>query len=306
MRAPAGKPGAGKRPFRPDTILTFRPTESAGLFEFLMRSMPERKRTNVKELLRHSQVAVNGVPVTRHDAPVTPSDEVKVNLTREFKVFHHRRLRIVYEDADIIVVHKGYGLLSMGTGAAGEETAYSILRDYVKWHDPRNKIFIVHRLDRDTSGLMVFARTEEAKTTLQHNWNAMVIERKYVAVVEGVPDPPADTVKSYLAENKQFEVYSTTDPELGKLAVTNYTTLRASRRYALLEVQLATGRKNQIRVHMKDIGHPISGDRKYGAAPNSIHRLALHARSLKFMHPSTREVMDFTTPVPASLLSLLK
>ncbi len=176
----------------------------------------------------------------------------------------------------------------------------------MKWADPRNKIFIVHRLDRDTSGLMVFAKTQEAKERLQHNWNNMVLSRTYLAVVEGQPEPAEGVVKSYLAENSQFEVYSTENPEEGKLAVTRYTTLRSRGKYSLLEVSLDTGRKNQIRVHMKDLGCPISGDRKYGADSSPIHRLALHARTLRFIHPITRRDMNFTTPIPASFASMVK
>ncbi|MDE7460001.1 MAG: RluA family pseudouridine synthase [Paramuribaculum sp.] len=306
MKRPNHKPGAERQAFKPDVIEKYSVTAPSTLLEYLLQVMPQRKRTNVKELLKHNQVAVNGMPVTQFDAPLAESDEVKVNLTREFKVFYHRRLKIVYEDDDIIVVNKGYGLLSMGNDKVKDGTAYSILRDYVKWGDPRNKIFIVHRLDRDTSGLMVFAKNEEAKEKLQHNWNNMVLERKYLAVVEGTPEPPQGTVKSYLTENSQFEVYSTNDPAQGKLAVTRYSTLKSRGKYALLEVELDTGRKNQIRVHMKDLGHPIAGDRKYGADSSPIHRLALHARTLRFVHPISRKEMSFTTPIPASFASMVK
>lgn len=306
MKRPNHKPGAERQAFKPDVIEKYNVETPSTLLEFLLQAMPQRKRTNVKELLKHNQVAVNGTPVTQFDAPLAEGDEVKVNLTREFRVFYHRRLKLVYEDDDIIVVNKGYGLLSMGNDKVKDGTAYSILREYVKWGDPRNKIFIVHRLDRDTSGLMVFAKTEEAKERLQHNWNNMVLERKYLAVVEGAPEPPQGTVKSYLTENSQFEVYSTDDPTKGKLAVTRYTTLRARGKYALLEVELDTGRKNQIRVHMKDLGHPIAGDRKYGADSSPIHRLALHARTLRFVHPTTRKEMNFSTPIPASFASMVK
>ena len=306
MKRPNHKPGAERQAFKPDVIEKYSVTAPSTLLEYLLQVMPQRKRTNVKELLKHNQVAVNGMPVTQFDAPLAEGDEVKVNLTREFKVFYHRRLKIVYEDDDIIVVNKGYGLLSMGNDKVKDGTAYSILRDYVKWGDPRNKIFIVHRLDRDTSGLMVFAKNEEAKEKLQHNWNNMVLERKYLAVVEGTPEPPQGTVKSYLTENSQFEVYSTHDPTQGKLAVTRYSTLKSRGKYALLEVELDTGRKNQIRVHMKDLGHPIAGDRKYGADSSPIHRLALHARTLRFVHPISRKEMSFTTPIPASFASMVK
>ncbi|MBD5314436.1 MAG: RluA family pseudouridine synthase [Bacteroides sp.] len=302
------KPGAERNGFKPDVIETYtvgNEKEETPLLEFLIQAMPERKRTAIKNLLSHNQIAVNGLPVTQFDTPLKPGDEVKANLTREFRVFYNRRLRLVYEDDDIIVVNKGYGLLSMGTDKIKEGTAYSILREYLKWKDPRNKLFIVHRLDRDTSGLMVFAKSEEAKERLQHNWNNMVLSRKYLAVVEGRPDPAEGTVQSYLAENSRYEVYSTQNPEEGQLAVTRYKTLKSRNGYSLMEVSLDTGRKNQIRVHMKDLGHPIAGDRRYGAKSSPIHRMALHAQTLRFVHPMTRKDMNFSTPVPASFAKMV-
>ena len=215
------RPGAEKRPFKPDVIESYVVDSASQLLEFLIAAMPERKRTAIKSLLAHNQVAVNGTPQRQFDFSLKHGDEVKVNLSREFRTFYNRRLKLVYEDDDIIVVNKGYGLLSMGNEKVKDETAYNILRDYLKWQDPRNKVFIVHRLDRDTSGLMVFAKTVEAKEKLQHNWNNMVLERKYLAVVEGRPDPSEGEVRSYLAENSRYEVYSTDNPEEGQLAVTD-------------------------------------------------------------------------------------
>lgn len=290
--------------FKPDVIKTIDVTASATLLQFVEQSLPEMKRTRLKQMLAHDQIAVNDMPQRQFDQPLNPGDKVKVNFTREFRVFSHRRLKLVYEDEDIIVVNKGYGLLSMGNDKTREGTAYSILREYIKWQNPANKLFIIHRLDRDTSGLMMFAKNEEAKRTMQHNWNNMVLNRKYLAVVEGTPEPAEDTIRSYLAETSQYEVYSTDDPAKGQLAVTRYRTLESGPRFSLLEVELDTGRKNQIRVHMKDIGHPISGDRKYGAEASPIHRLALHAQTLRFIHPVTRREMNFSTPVPSSFTSL--
>lgn len=301
------KPGSRADDHRPDIIETYTVTEPMALLPFLLQAMPQRKRTNVKELLAHSQVAVGGEPVTQFDFALAAGDEVKVNLVRPFIVFRHRRLKMVYEDNDIIVVNKGYGLLSMGTDKVKDNTAYSILRQYVKWADPANKLFIVHRLDRDTSGLMMFARNVEAKETMQHNWNNMVLDRTYVCVVEGYLDDPEGVIRSYLTENSRHEVYATEKPEGpdSKLAVTRYRTLAAGHGRTLLEVSLDTGRKNQIRVHMKQLGHPIVGDRRYGASSSPIGRLALHARTLRFVHPVTRREMNFSTPVPAAFNSLL-
>ena len=300
------KPGAERAKRRPDIILSFRAEAPAGLLEFLIQSMPDRKRTTVKDYLKHRQVMVDGVVTTQWDTAVETGSEVRVNTSREFQTFSNPRIKIVYEDDDIIVVNKGYGLLSVGTDSKRDGTAYSILRDYVKRVDPRQKLFIVHRLDQHTSGLMMFAKTAEAKETMQHNWNNMVLERRYVAVVEGgAPDPSEGIVRSRLAENAEHVVYVTDDAEAGREAVTEYRTLAARGNYALVELQLATGRKNQRRVHMQQIGHPIAGDRKYGAATAPIRRLALHARTLRFVHPRTRRDMNFSTPVPASFKSLV-
>ena len=306
MKKTAFKPGAERRPFRPDTILTFTPDAECKLLEFLFTKMPERKRTNVKELLKYDQVMVNGEVTRQFDRALEAGDEVKVNLTRAFVTFSNRRIQLVYEDDSIIVVNKGYGLLSVGTDKVHEGTAYSILREYIKSKDPRNKLFIVHRLDQHTSGLMVFAKSVEAKEGLQHNWNNMVRRRQYVCVVEGKLQPEEGSVRTLLAENSQHTVYVTENEQEGKLAYTRYRTLRCANGYTLAEVELETGRKNQIRVHMKHLGFPIAGDRRYGAKTSPIYRLALHARTLVFVHPLTGKLMEFETPIPASFQSMVK
>lgn len=306
MRQLSCKPGAERSRLRPDVILEFTPQADARLLDFLYQAMPDRKRTTVKDYLRHRQVMVDGNVTSQWDTPVGPASLIRVNTSREFQTLANPRLRIVYEDDDIIVVNKGYGLLSVGTDTKREGTAYSILRDYVKRVNPANKLFIVHRLDQHTSGLMLFAKTEQAKETMQHNWNNMVLERRYVAVVEGgAPEPPEGQVRTLLAENSEHVVYVTDNPAEGREALTEYCTLAARGNYALLELELATGRKNQIRVHMQHIGHPIAGDRKYGAKTSPIHRLALHARTLRFVHPVTRRDMNFSTPVPAAFRKML-
>ena len=245
------KPGAQRNAFKPDAIETFNVAEDAVLLPFLMSAMPSRPRTAVKALLKHGQVKVGDTPTTQWNMPLKSGDRVHVNFTRAFHVFRNPRLRLVYEDDDILVVNKGSGLLSVSTDNVKEGTAYSILRDYVKWSNPANKIFIVHRLDRDTSGLMVFAKNIKAKEALQHNWNNMVLERKYLAVVEGIPDRESDTIRSYLTENVRHEVYSTDVQGEGQLAVPRYATLMQGKGRAMLAVDLDTGRHNQNRVHMK-------------------------------------------------------
>lgn len=300
------KPGAERAAFRPDIILDFSPAADTRLLDFMFASMPDRKRTTVKDYLKHRQVMVNGLVTTQFDLELKAGDHVRINTSREFQTLRNPRLSIVYEDDDIIVVNKGYGLLSVSTDRVRTGTAYSILRDYLKRVDPRNKVFIVHRLDQHTSGLMMFAKNVRAKDAMQHNWNNMVLERRYVAVVEGKLEEPEGEIRSYLAENSQHEVYSTDDPNAGQLAVTHYRALRSANGYTLVELQLATGRKNQIRVHMKDLGHPIAGDRKYGARTSPIHRLALHAMTLRFAHPVTRTDMNFSTPIPTPFAKMVR
>lgn len=300
------KPGAERRRWRPDSIFIWRNEEETTLLQCLEQKLSDHKRSSLKAMMKYGQVAVNGVPTSQFDVTVQPGDEMSVNFTRPFVTFSHPRIRLVYEDDDIIVVHKGSGILSVGTDNRSDGTAYSIVRNYLKNKDPHLKLFIIHRLDRDTSGLMMFAKNIEAKEAMQHNWNNMVLSRTYVAVVEGKVEEESGTIRSYLAETSQYEVYSTQNPEEGQLAITRYKRLDCRHGYSLMELSLDTGRKNQIRVHMKDLGHPIVGDRKYGAKSSPLRRMALHARTLRFVHPVTRKDMLFETPIPSRFLSLLK
>jgi len=213
---------------------------------------------------------------------------------------------IMHEDRDIIVVNKTNGLLTIGTGRERIKTAYHILTDYVKKGNPRSRerIFIVHRLDRDTSGLLVFAKNEKAKKFLQDNWKDFT--KSYYAVVLGEMEEKEGVVESYLADNSIHRVYSVRNEEEGKYAKTGYKVVRENGRYSLLEVDLFTGRKNQIRVHLADIGHPVAGDKIYGKKNPDIKRLCLHAAALSFVHPFSKKEMHFETRVPSYFLSLVK
>jgi len=275
------------------------------LFEFIKSMTGETRRTVLKGWLSRGQVAVNGIVSTNVNTGLQPGDVVELNFTRAFVKFRHPRLKLVYEDRDILVVDKGYGLLSVATDAGKKETtAYSIIRDYVKEQSPDNKVFIIHRLDRETSGLMMFARSPEAKEAMQHNWNNMVLDRRYVAAVEGSPEKDEGIVRSYLGETSQHEMFSSTNPEDGKEAVTRFRVLKKGRIYSLVEYSLDTGRKNQIRIHSKVMGCPIAGDRRYGGHTSPLHRLALHAHTLNFVHPITRKLMKFISPVPGGFIRL--
>lgn len=305
MRQPS-KNTNNRKESRPDNIKSWTVKTGGTILEVAASILTDHTPTKLKSMLRHNQFAVNNMPTSRYDAELHIGDTFSVNFDQSFQIFKNSRVELVYEDEHILVINKGYGLLSMGTDTKKDGTAYSIMREYVKYNNPQAKVFIVHRLDRDTSGLMMLAKTVEAKDAMQHNWNNMVLNRKYVCVVEGAVEQAEGVIKSYLAENSQFEVYSTDDPKKGQLAVTRYKCLRATKNYSLMEVELDTGRKNQIRVHMKDIGHPIAGDRKYGAGHSPINRLALHAQTLRFVHPITHKEMNFSTPIPMRFRSLVK
>ncbi len=298
-----GKPDRRKRGGgMPDKVLAFQHTgeEAAGLLEFITGKMKDAGRNDLKKWLKFRHLMVNVNVSSAFDTPVLPGYWVELNLTRPFVVFKHPRLKIVYEDDYIIVADKGYGLLSVSTDSDKKaDTAYSLLRAYVKEVDPAQKLFVVHRLDRHTSGLMMFAKTIEAKEAMQHNWNNMVLDRTYVALLEGIVENDEGVIKSWLKETSQYEVYSSPEalPD-SKPAVTRYKVLKRGRNYTVCEFSLDTGRKNQIRVHAKEMGHPIAGDRKYGAKTSPLNRLALHARTLRFAHPVTRKDMNFEVPVP--------
>jgi 23S rRNA pseudouridine1911/1915/1917 synthase len=213
-------------------------------------------------------------------------------------------LVILHEDKDILVVDKPSGLLTIATEKNSDHTAYFVLTDYVRKGcvKSRNRVFIVHRLDKDTSGVLVFAKTEEVKRKLQDNWDQAT--KKYIAIVHGHLEKKSDTITSYLAESKACQVYSTQDPTKGKLAKTSYHTLRQTKAYTMVEVVLLTGRKNQIRVHFKDLEHPVVGDRKYGIK-DMVGHLALHARSLAFPHPFNGKPMVFTAKIPPHFYQMI-
>lgn len=303
-------PKAQFRPqYKEDRISGFvnKSGEPRPLMEFLVEKIPAAKRTDIKKWLKYGQVMVGNAVTTAFDAPVGPEVEVKVNFTRGFPHFSHPRVQLVYEDDHIIVINKGYGLLSVRTNPfRREECAYDIVRDYVRDGKPYNKLYIVHRLDRDTSGLMMFTKTEEAQQVLRHNWNNMILERLYVAVLEGNLEQDKGYVKSRLTENSQFIVYSTDEPGVGKLAITHYEVVERGHGYTLALFSLDTGRKNQIRVHASEMGHPIAGDHKYGASSSPIYRLCLHAMTLRFAHPITRRDMHFSTPMPPDFIKAVR
>ncbi len=273
--------------------------------EFLMAKMPEKSRSKIKSLLSSKQVLVDGIPVSQFNHPLVPGQKIEISKQR-LTAGKIEELTVVYEDQHLVVIDKQAGLLSISTAKEKTATAYSLLRNYTKRNDPSNKIFIVHRLDRETSGLMLFAKSELVKRKLQDTWNDSILERSYIAVVEGAVEKSKDTITSYLTEDKTFRMHSSPVPGKGQLAVTHFILKKKSRNFSLLKINLETGRKNQIRVHMQETGHPVAGDKKYGALTNPLKRLGLHAQQLSFIHPVTGEKLHFETNIPAVFLKLFQ
>lgn len=231
--------------------------------------------------------------------------KVQKDFKSPAKKHQPKGLSILYEDRDILVVDKISGLLTISTDKQRDNAAYYLLNTYVRKGNQksRNRIFIVHRLDRETSGIIVFAKNENSKRYLQANWHEF--EKKYYAVVHGSLAKKEGVITSYLAENRAYKMYSVGDPEKGKLASTGFKVLREANNFSLLEINLLTGRKNQIRVHLSELGCPVAGDKKYGKKDNNIKRLTLHAARITILHPYTKEKISFETKIPDYFVSLV-
>lgn len=273
--------------------------EDATLLDFLFKQFEDKSKTTVKSYLYNRQVSINGTVSTQFNDTLRAGDSVEINFGRVSESLRHPMLRIVFEDDYLIVIEKRHGLLSIATDKITQKTAFNILSDYVKKKNPDYRIFVLHRLDRETSGLMMFSKNQDIKYKMQTSWEEIVVERKYYAVTEGVVQKDEEIISTYLTESKALIVYATTKEE-GKIANTGYRVLRRSDKNTLLELELETGRKNQIRCHLNYIGYPIIGDKKYGAKTNPIGRVALHAGVLAFIHPVTGEHLRFSTPIPKS------
>ena len=291
-----------------DTV--FRVEAHGELMSFLLSKLGGMTRTSVKQLLSQRRVTVNAGIQTRHDTPVKPGDMVQINQGRGNVELRHPKLRVIYEDNALIVVEKKNGLLTVPYNPKSSEmTAYSILKDYVRKQSNRNTVHVVHRLDRETSGVLVFAKSAELQEYMRTYWKQLVTRRTYVALVEGHLEKKEGTITSWLTEDNQTAmVYSSDKDNGGQKAITNYKVLKATTigegdqemNISLVELNLETGRTNQIRVHMQSIGHPIIGDRKYGHGNeySPIDRLCLHARTLEFIHPMTEKKVRFEAPLP--------
>ncbi len=271
--------------------------EPTTLLPFLLSSVKGKSRNNVKSLLSRRLVAVDGVPASRFDTPLSPGQQVAI-LPSSAPRADALPFPLLYEDEHLIVVNKPAKLLSVANDKEKVRTAYHMVTDYVKARRVGERIFVLHRLDRDTSGVLMFARDPETKELFQSHWNEMVTRRGYLAVVEGTPRPDRDTIRSFLVETDTHLSFSGAPGRGAKEAVTSYEVKKAGGGYALLDINIETGRKNQIRVHMKELGHPVAGDKQYGARTNPIGRLCLHASELSFIHPATREAVTFKAKMP--------
>lgn len=300
---------------------TFSVEEDARLLDYLFKVLKDTTKTNVRQCLKHRSVLVNGKVTTQFDQPLMTGDKVSVLSLKESRpaVKPKAGITVVFEDDAIIVIEKPAGLLTIATETVAKQTAFYLTNQYVceaqaacsRKEDRREGvaplkklIFIVHRLDREASGLLLFAKNAEVKQKLQAGWSDA--RKKYYAVVEGVPKEASGTITSYLRENKMLNVYSTPDPYDAKLSTTRYRMLRSGPGYALLEVELETGRKHQIRVHLSEMGHPIIGDERYGSKTDPAGRLGLHAFHLVFSHPVSGKEMVFESPLPLSFEQVLK
>ncbi|HEY0593698.1 MAG TPA: RluA family pseudouridine synthase [Thermoanaerobaculia bacterium] len=282
------------------------PIDSATtLLDALSALVPGSSRTTLRQMLAAGRVRVNGEVEKNAKRALVPGDVIDV-ARKEHHALLPPEIALLFEDEHLLVVVKPAGLLTVSTESERERTLQAALNGYLRAKGLKDRIHVVHRLDRESSGVLVFAKSYEIREALKERFANHDIERVYVAVVEGVIDPPAGTIRTCVREGKDLMVRSV-DPRAfpdAKPAVTHYRTLRAGPSYALLEVTLETGRKNQIRAHLSEAGHPIAGDARYGAKTDPIGRLALHARLLGFAHPITGRAMRFEAPVPDAFASL--
>lgn len=279
--------------------------EEMPLMEFLMKEMSGISRNRVKDLLQGHAVMVDRQLVTQYDFMLSRGQSVLVSKHKRSTELLNKFVKIIYEDKDLIVIMKSEGILSMAS-APGQYCVKTILDEYFKSRHFPCTAHVVHRLDKETSGLMVYAKNMEIRKMFEADWHNIVYDRRYVAVLCGEMEQEGGTVRSWLKDNKAYVTYSSPTDNGGKEAITHYRRVATNGRFTLAEMRLETGRKNQIRVHMKDLGYPVAGDVKYGNGQNPVRRLALHAFRLHFYHPRTGEPMKFDTPHPTNFTRLFQ
>lgn len=276
---------------------------SGPLLEVLQEALGIDSRTRIRKMLKYDMIRIDGVPVDRPDAQVRAGQTVEYLKKTGIKKSVKPPLPLLYEDDHILVTEKPAGLLTYGERGTGGASLYRMLRDFVKRRsEGRQRLCVVHRLDREVSGLILFAKHGKAQETLKSNWND--VRKRYLALVEGAPASDEGTIQTWLREGADRRVYSVDKPKGAKLAVTHYRVLKKLPAHTLLEIRTDTGRKNQIRVHMAEMGCPIVGDRRYGGDDSVIRRIRLHASYLGFKHPVTGHLQEFESPLPKGFLTL--
>ena len=291
---------------RPGDYDHLRVEQPAPLLDWLLQHVHHLSRSKVKATLQGRGIRVDGKVVTQFDYPLKAGQKVTVSRTKQNNsIFKNRYVKIVYEDQYLVVIEKNVGVLSMAAGHSSLNVK-AILDDYFKQTRQKCTAHVVHRLDRDTSGLMVYAKDKRTELLLEDDWHNIVYDRRYVAVVSGEMRETDGVIANWLKDNKAYFTYSSPVDNGGKYAVTHFHVLARSPRYSLVEYRLETGRKNQIRVHSADMGHPVCGDVKYGNGDDIIGRLCLHAYILCFYHPVTHRRMEFATPIPPAFRTVFK
>lgn len=274
--------------------------EENTLLEYILKYI-EPNRKKAKNLLSNKSIFINNKNISQFNYKVHINDKIEIKKYTNKKI--QDNIDIIYEDKYIIVVNKPSGLLTISTEKEKEHTLYSIISNCVKEKNKNNKIFIIHRLDKDTSGIIIFAKDEKTKKLYQDNWNNIIKYRGYTAVVEGIPEKQQDTITLYLKENKNLKVYPSKN---GVKAITKYKVTKSNNKYSLLDIEILTGKKNQIRATMEYINHPIVGDIKYSSKDKSLNRLGLHAHKLIIMNPITKKETIFETKMPNSFINITK
>jgi len=277
--------------------------ENNTLLPFLFATLNEQSKSSVKAMLGHGQISVNGQVTAQFDMPLQPNDTVTISFERGKVAFNHPLLKIVWEDNFLILVQKKEGLLSVGNPRERDLTAMQLLSNYVRKTDSRNKIFVLHRLDKDTSGLMLFARNKGIQETFQNGWNRLVKMHAFAAVVEGVPEKKSDLL---LTQDWTDATESRIIVAEGEDAIARYEVKKHNEQYALLNIRLESGRRNHIRQQLAAMGHPVVGDHRTGAETNPEERLMLHSQIFTFVHPETGREMSFDTQTPYAFTSLTK
>ncbi len=288
----------------PEYTKTYVVHHETTLLEFLKQILPQQSEKNVKRIIMNHQVAVGGVPTDIFRFPLYDEDEVTL-AWKPIRNHMPRPIPILYEDDDLIAIDKPSGLLSVASDKEKGRTAYRLVSEYISSKHKGARIFVVHRLDEDTSGVLVFAKNIQTRLALQKNWSKVVKARRYFAIVEPADIQKEGTLENYLAQDKTQKIYVTTRKDIGKLAITKFKKIAERGKYALLDVNIFTGRKNQIRVQLGHIGHFVIGDDKYGEPSNPIGRMGLHAYELDFIHPLTKKDYQIKAPMPKVFKDLI-